>query len=72
MLFRSTGIIEGFKPFGDRDAGVFGNLVSRKDAHGQVYVNKDDQSWNPTEGRYTRQISWTYQTCNITRSWMEN
>ena len=67
-----TGIIEGFKPFGDRDAGVFGNLVSRKDAHGQVYVNKDDQSWNPTEGRYTRQISWTYQTCNITRSWMEN
>ena len=63
------GIIEGFKPFGARN-DLFGNTRSALSA--QVYLSKDDHSWNPTEGHYTRQVSWTYQTCNISRSWMDH
>lgn len=27
---------------------------------GQVYVKSDEESWNPIEGRFTKNISWTY------------
>jgi hypothetical protein len=64
-----NSIIEGMKPFGDRLATYF--PPGRTGDTGQVYVAKDDHSWNPTEGRYVRQISWVYQTCNISRNWID-
>jgi hypothetical protein len=27
---------------------------------GQVYVKSDEESWNPIEGRFTKNITWTY------------
>lgn len=72
-----TGIIEGLKPYGDRLNSIFGsiggfNIASRTQDNGQVYINKDDHSWNPAEGRYTRNIGWTYQACNVTRQYLDH
>jgi len=64
-------IIEGFKPFGDRAPSVFGTF-SRLNDTGQVYVSQDNANWNPTEGRYTRTIGWIYQTCNLSRSYLND
>jgi hypothetical protein len=64
-------IIEGFKPFGDRKSSVFGTFTRLNDT-GQVYVSQDNANWNPTEGRYTRTIGWIYQTCNLSRSYLDD
>ena len=73
-----TGMIEGLKPFGDRTVSIFGNMGDREtrtggalNNQGQVYINMDNQTWNPVEGRYTRQIGWTYQACTTSRSHMD-
>ena len=64
-------IIEGLKPFGDRQASVFGTFIRNNDT-GQVYVSQDNTNWNPTEGRYTRTIGWIYQACNLSRSYLDD
>jgi hypothetical protein len=65
-------IIEGFKPFGDRRSSIFGTFATRTNDTGQVFVSQDNSSWNPTEGRYTRTIGWVYQTCNLSRSYLDD
>jgi hypothetical protein len=73
-----SGIIDGLKPFGDRSTSIFGNLSNEtrtggtNNIAGQVYVSQDNQTWNPTEGRFSRSISWTYQTCTNARSYLDN
>jgi len=32
----------------------------------QVFKNSDTESWNPLTGRYSRSVSWTYQSCTGT------
>jgi len=32
--------------------------------YGQVFKNQDSESWNPKDGRYSRTVGWTYQTCS--------
>ena len=54
-------ILEGLKPFGTRDGSIF---TTRTPPNGQVYQTENSQSWNPTEGRYTRKASWVYQQCD--------
>lgn len=72
------GIIEGLKPFGDRSTSIFGNLANETrtggptNVPGQVYTTQDNQTWNPTEGRFSRSVSWTYQTCTNARSYLDN
>lgn len=56
-------LIEGLRPFGKRAAGLFGNIV-REEQPGQVFVTQDTHSWNPSEGRFSRNVSWVYQQCN--------
>jgi hypothetical protein len=34
-------------------------------AYDQVFKNKDTESWNPLTGRYSRSVSWTYQSCSV-------
>lgn len=73
-----TGIIRGFQPFGDRVTAIFGNLTNDRRSGGQtndtgdVFISQDDQSWNPTEGRYTRNVAWVYQACNVTRQYLDS
>lgn len=63
-------IIEGQKPYGQRisiDAnlpdsqtkGVYNNVAGA--FNGDVFVKSDTYSWNPSEGRYTRNVEWVYQ-----------
>lgn len=63
-------IITGLKPFGNRDAGVFG--AARSAQPGQVYQTENTSSWNPSEGRYTRRVAWTYQHCNASKFYLDN
>lgn len=54
-------IVEGLKPFGDRVCSVWPQ--TRSNIPGQVFLNNDTRNWNPSEGRYSRSVSWTYQRC---------
>jgi hypothetical protein len=74
-----TGMIEGLKPYGDRTVTIFGNMGTNEtrtggplNNQGQVFLNQDNYTWNPVEGRYTRTIGWTYQACNTARSPLDN
>lgn len=62
-------LIEGLKPFGTNDTSV---VVAAGPTQGQVYVEKDNQSWNPVEGRYTRSVSWVYQHCNNNNFYLDH
>jgi hypothetical protein len=70
-------IIEGLKPFGDRDGSVFGaptTAGSRPATNmpGLVFRNKDDYSWDASTGKFVRSVGWTYQQCNNSRTWFDN
>jgi hypothetical protein len=32
-------------------------------SYSQVFRSDDNQSWNPREGRFSRNVTWTYGTC---------
>lgn len=70
-------IIEGLKPYGDKVNTIFGSVAgfgsaSRTNDSGQVFLNQDNYSWNPAEGRYSRTVGWTYQACDVSRSFLDN
>lgn len=66
-------LIEGLKPFGDR-VSIFGNMnrVGVQTPQGQVYATQNDHSWSPMEGRFTRSVSWVYQTCDTARFYLDH
>lgn len=64
-------MVKGFAPFGERTNTVFGG-VNRSAIPGQVFKTQDDQNWVPTEGRYTRNVSWVYQTCELSRNYLDH
>jgi hypothetical protein len=57
-----VSLIEGLKPFGGRSGNIFGN-ISRNTQTGYAYVASDTHSWDATNGRYSRNVSWVYQHC---------
>lgn len=67
-------LIEGIKPFGNtrHDTSLFGNYANTKNIQGQVFVSSDQDSWTPTQGRYTRTVSWTYQQCTNARAYLDH
>lgn len=72
-----TGIIEGLKPFGDRPTAFFGSPNATRsggatNAAGQVFVSADNQTWDPTNGRFVRSVTWTYQQCTTSKSWLDH
>lgn len=72
-----SGIIEGLKPFGDRPTSFFGSSNVMRgggpmNAQGQAYVSQDNYSWDPTNGRYVRSVSWIYQQCTNARHWLDH
>ena len=62
-------MVSGLRPFGPRDASVFPGGDRTQINRGQAFVRRDEESWNPAEGRYSRSISWTYQQCSTVNSW---
>jgi hypothetical protein len=71
-----TGILEALKPFGDRASSFIGaSPVTRGNATndtGQVFVAQDNQSWDPTNGKYVRSVAWNYQQCTNSRNWLNH
>ena len=72
-----TGILEALKPFGDRASSFIGSssvtrVGNATNATGQVFVAKDDQSWDPTNGKYVRSVGWNYQQCTNANNWLNH
>lgn len=72
-------LIEGLKPFGIEIGqeriynDLFGqDFVTKKNRQGIVYKSSDNDSWNPTGGRYTRTVSWIYQQCSETKYYLDH
>lgn len=80
-------IIEGVKPFGRADAAqnyIWGSTyvanttsaltpkLRNAPRPGIVYVSSDQDNWNPTAGRYSRSVSWTYQQCGNNINYMDH
>jgi hypothetical protein len=63
-------LIEGNKPFGNRTNVLFGNAQSQNE--GVVFVQSDQESWSPSQGRYSRSVSWTYQQCTTNRFYLDH
>ena len=67
-----TNLIAGLKPFGGRAGGIFGNM-NQPAQPGNVYIASDSHSWDATNGRYSRNVSWIYQHCqNNFNNYLEN
>ena len=62
-------MVSGLRPFGARDNSVFPGGSRASLNRGQVFVRRDDESWNPSEGRYSSSISWAYQQCTTENNW---
>jgi hypothetical protein len=72
-----TGILEALKPFGDRASSFIGDSTvtrggSATNDTGQVFVAQDNQSWDPTNGKYVRSVAWNYQQCTNSRNWLNH
>jgi hypothetical protein len=65
-------LIEALRPFGARTSEYFGNTGARGVQNGQVFVSQDNQTWNPSEGRYSRNVSWVYQQCNNSKNYLDH
>ena len=60
-----SGLISDFRPFSStRLGGVFGNS-GYVNASGTAYLSADSSTWDPIQGRFTRNISWIYQHCKL-------
>ena len=65
-----NNLIEALRPFGARTSNFFGTV--RTSAPGQVFVSQDNQSWNPSDGRYSRNVSWVYQQCDNSKNYLDH
>jgi hypothetical protein len=63
-------IIEGHRPFGNRTNALFENSVSQP--YGTVFTQSDSESWTPSQGRYSRSVTWIFQQCTIDRHHMDH
>ena len=62
-----TGIANSLKPYGDQTTAL-GYKRDKTNERGQVYTSTDSETWNPIDGSYSIQLSYTYQPCNINQS----
>lgn len=60
------GLVESLKPYGDRPS-YLGFVPERRGDTGKVFVDSQQESWNPLEGKYSLQVGFTYQPCDGTR-----
>ena len=47
---------------------LYEDLQDNQGSNAQVFKHADQESWSPTQGRYSRNIGWTYQTDSTTKS----
>jgi hypothetical protein len=62
-------IIDGIRPFRPDNSFV---TSTNTNYQGQSYVDRDIETWNPSEGRYTRSVSWRYQQCQNNKFYLDH
>jgi hypothetical protein len=65
-----NSLIESFKPFGNLDNNIFSNTT--RNQNGTVDTESDGESWSPTNGHYSRNITWIYQRCSVSTNYMDH
>jgi hypothetical protein len=63
-------IINGNKPFDSRTGPIWTNYSRTSPIEGNVFTQSDDETWEPTQGRYSRTITWIYKQCNSATDFM--
>lgn len=76
--------VDGHAPFYPRDVSLFGGVAKNNTngtaqtfdraggaVPGTVFVQSNQETWNPTEGRFSKTISWIYQQCDATKHWLD-
>ena len=48
-------------------AVIYSNLLASVGANPQVFKHQDNETWVPSDGRYSRHIGWTYQSDSTTK-----
>lgn len=67
MVYKTIeDLINGNKPF------VSSKLISATNVNGIVYTQSDTESWSATQGRYSRSVTWIYQSCDLTKGYMDH
>jgi hypothetical protein len=76
-------IVEGHTPFYPGDRFLFGSksinnvtgnpsgATDKAAKPGTVYIKSNNETWNPTDGRFNKVISWVYQPCDVTQGWLD-
>lgn len=71
-------LVDGAQPFGYIDPvggqAFLGPYAQRKamNRNGVVYVASDQDTWAPTQGRYTRTVTWIYQQCTTDKFYLDH
>ena len=70
-------IIEGVRPFGSivpktSNNEWFGAYATNKKDQGIVFLASDQESWSPSTGRFNRNVSWVFQNCANTGSYLDH
>lgn len=63
-------LVNGHAPFANRTIAFFENTPSQ--LFGTVFRDSDSEQWNPTEGRYSRNVSWIYQQCTTDKLYFDH
>jgi hypothetical protein len=63
-------LISGNAPFANRTTSFFDNATSQTD--GSVFKESDSEDWSPTDGRYSRSVSWIYQQCSTNKFYLDH
>lgn len=66
-----TGIIESLKPYGDRPQHL-GYSSNRLNEKGKVFVVNNQENWNPLQGKYSLNLGYVYQPCNVSRGFRDS
>lgn len=64
-------IIAGNEPFSNRKTYELFKTATMQN-FGTVFKDSDSEDWSPTEGRYSRTVSWTYQQCTADRFYLDH
>lgn len=69
-IYNAIGrVIDGIRPFRPDTDHV---ASSNTNHQGQSYIDRDIETWNPSEGRYTRSVSWKYQQCQNNKFYLDH
>lgn len=73
LYHRVLNLVSGNKPFEARaNANPAANKPwgnnTRGALSGTVYIDSDQETWNPTTGSFSKIVTWKYQQCQIAKS----